>query len=89
MEQITFDPSEITPNELRAVRKVSGKGFQELFNADGGQMDEDSIQAIGTIAIKRSDPELSWEDAYAKAGDLPISFLGDSQPEAQQLTEAN
>ena len=81
METLTFDPAEITPNELRAVKKLSGKGMAEIFNPDGGGMDEDAFQALGAIAIKRSEPELSWEDAYEKAGDLPISFLAGTPSE--------
>jgi hypothetical protein len=66
-----FDPSQLTPNDLRRLRvALGGENPQELL---GGGVFEDVFQATILAYKLRDDPSFTWE----QAGDIPPNTMFD------------
>jgi hypothetical protein len=73
-----FDPSQLTPNDLRRLRvALDGRNPQEVL---GGGVFEDVFQATILAHKLRDDPSFTWE----QAGDIPpgsmFNMAGDEPP---------
>lgn len=64
-------PSEIrvspqmTPNEMRQLKTITGRPLQDLLGGDAEDMDKapDRLQALAWVALRRAGHDVTWEQA--------------------------
>lgn len=58
-------PDVMTPNEMRALKEVTGRSLTELLGGDTENMDlaPDRLQAMVWIALRRAGHNPTWEEA--------------------------
>jgi hypothetical protein len=64
----------VTPNELRMLKAVTGKTMTDLMGEEAD--DADRMQAVVWLELRRRGYTPAWEDA----GDVAISFTGETPP---------
>ena len=69
--RIEVDPNDLTisPNELRALRAATGRAMSDLMGESAD--DEDRMQALVFLALRRQGYRASWQEA----GDTAVAFV--------------
>jgi hypothetical protein len=62
--------AQMTPNEMRALKRIGGRSLQELLGGDADDMDKapDRLQALAWVALRRAGYDVSWD----QAGDVAV-----------------
>ena len=63
-DQITV-AEQMTPNEMRAIKRLTGRTLQDLLGGDPEDMDKapDRLQALAWVALRRAGYDPTWEQA--------------------------
>jgi hypothetical protein len=63
-DNLTLDMNVMKVRELKLIRDMTGKSFEETVNTlKGGGIDVDVIHALSLVALRRVHPEATPEDA--------------------------
>lgn len=58
--------AQMTPNEMRQLKRVTGQSLQDLLGGDPNDMDKapDRLQALAWIALRRAGHDhVTWDEA--------------------------
>ena len=57
--------SQMTPNEMRALKRITGQPLTELLGGDAEDMEKapDRLQALAWVALRRAGYDPSWDQA--------------------------
>jgi hypothetical protein len=57
--------AQMTPNEMRQLKGVTGQSLQDLLGGDPNDMDKapDRLQALAWVALRRAGHDVTWEQA--------------------------
>jgi hypothetical protein len=63
-DQITV-ATNMTPNEMRALKRLTGRPLQDLLGGDPEDMDKapDRLQALAWVALRRAGYDVNWDQA--------------------------
>jgi hypothetical protein len=56
---------QLTPNEMRELKRVTGQSLQELLGGEAEDLDRapDRLQALVWVALRRAGHDVTWEQA--------------------------
>ena len=57
--------TQMTPNEMRSLKRLTGRSLQDLLGGDPEDMDKapDRLQALAWVALKRAGYDVNWDQA--------------------------
>jgi hypothetical protein len=58
-------PTQMSPNEMRALKRETGRSLQDLLGGDADDMDKapDRLQSLAWIALRRAGYDVTWDAA--------------------------
>jgi hypothetical protein len=56
---------QITPNEMRELKRVTGRSLQEILGGEAEDLDRapDRLQALVWVALRRAGYDVTWDQA--------------------------
>lgn len=57
--------AQMTPNEMRQLKAITGRPLQDLLGGDPEDMDKapDRLQALAWVALRRAGHDVTWDQA--------------------------